>query len=278
MKFSNVVGLVTGFGLVCGLAIADPLPGSLIGPGGALLNVSVTVSSDPPNPEYPVSFGFGTGGGFAATVDGYNTIVWCVDSEEDISFPTSYQADLVALPTVGTNASYVQYGNVSSWSLAADYNTALFRYEVAAYLVSEYEGFPNGPSSSDLNDQELQTAAWEMMYNSSVSSSITFGDVQDGDGAFDTSDESQIATDISNAETCVLNDNAPGCSPFNPSDFAVLSGPVTSAGNLTSGGYQTYLVDLTPVPEPSSIVLLLGALSICAILSGRRSHRKGLRD
>src|SRR5579862_8579680 len=109
-SLAKVTVLMTGF---AGLALADAFPASLLAPNGVLTNQAVTVLTDPPNPKYPVSFAFGTGGGFAATVDGINTIVWCVDAEEDISFPTSYQADIVQLSTLVANSADVRYGSVT---------------------------------------------------------------------------------------------------------------------------------------------------------------------
>lgn len=283
MKLSptNALGLLMIFGLAS--AMADPIPDTVIGPGGALLNVQVNMQSS----KYPVSFQFsppgygtftGTGGGFAATVDGYSTIVWCVDSEEDISIPTSYQADLVRLSTVAANSNDVQYGNVtgSAWDLPwSGYNSALFRYEAAAYLVGQYEGFPKGPSSNDLTDQELQTAAWELIYNNSVTAGygITFSQIQTGGSTFSgstlTTFENQVSSDIANAENCVLNRST--CPSFNPDTWGVLSGPVDSSGNLNQHpGNQTYLVQLAPVPEPSSVGLFAGVLLICGLLLRRR--------
>lgn len=289
-RLTRVAGLAMVLGSVSGILMADPLPSGILGAGGTLLNTSVNMQSLP----YPVSFQFsttygnftGSGGGFAAKVDGFNTIVWCVDSEEDISLPTNYQADLVQLSTVAANSSDVRYGNVtgSAWNLnlgAAPYDTAAFRYEAAAYLVSQYQGFPNGPSSSDLVNQELQTAAWELLYNSSVTAGygITFSQIQTGGSTFNGSPaalaqfQSAVSADVADAVACVLNGST--CPGFHPGNWAVLSGPVNPSGALgVDRGNQTYLVQLAPVPEPSSLVLFGGVLLVCGFLLHRGVRAK----
>ena len=79
------VGLITSLGVFAGLANADPepLPGTVLNSSGVHIYTSVNVPAG--NPTYPVSFGFGSGGGFTTTIDSTNTVMWCVDAMEDIS-------------------------------------------------------------------------------------------------------------------------------------------------------------------------------------------------
>ncbi len=220
------VVLITLSFLSANVALADPqpLPSSVLNSSGVQLDTSVHVPSG--NPTYPVSFNFGSGGGFTATIDSTNTVMWCVDAEEAISPPTTYNADLVELSKVATDKSYVRYGNVSSsqWklSLSGD-NTPLQRYEMAAYLISQYPGLPAGPNPSNtLTDKELQTAIWEVMWNTSVSpaGSVTWSKIFNGGGALNTADENQVATYISQAQSFV--NNSANASFFN--NFAIVTG------------------------------------------------------
>lgn len=261
-------------GVFSGVAGANPtpLPSTVLNSSGYQLNTPVTVPSG--NPTYPVSFSFGSGGGFTSTIDSTNTIMWCVDAEEDISPPTTYNADLVKLSTISTNSSYTRYGSVSSsqWQLKlSGDNTALQRYEMAAYLISQYPGYPVGPSPSNtLTDQELQAAIWETMWNSSVTpqGGLTYSKVSNGGGTFNTADETAVSNYVSQAETFV--NNSANASFFN--NFAVVSGGVNSSGSLQSPGVQTYIVPLyspSAVPEPASIVLLGSLLAGVCVLTRR---------
>ena len=253
--------------LFTGLALADALPSNLIPSDGVLKDTFVQVGSPSVNPQYPVTFGFGTGGGFEATIHSVNTVLWCVDAEEDIWFPTKYYADIVSLPTVATNSSYVRYGGVSGadWqlNLGPSDNNALSRFEMAAYLVSQYGNFPNGPSPNDTTNREIQTAIWEITWNDSVitpGGGITFNTIKGG------APSGPVQTYITQAQACI--DHPASCA-FNPANYAVVSGPLTSvtSGDLASLGYQTYIVQLTP--EPASIALL-GVVGAWVFFARRR--------
>ncbi len=263
--------------LCTGLALADAFPASLLAPNGVLTDKAITVLSQPPNPVYPVKFAFGTGGGFEATVDGINTIVWCVDAEEDIKFPTSYHGDIVQLSTLVANSADVRYGSVTgaTWqnSLPGD-NDALARFEMAAYLVSQYGNFPSGPSSSNAMNQEIQTAIWEIMWNSSVNpqGGITYAKIAKApsgipQATFDAAINDPTTGYIALAKQCI--DNLATCA-FNPANYAVVSGAVKSSGALKPTGYQTYIVQLTP--EPASIALL-GVVGAWVFFARRRLRK-----
>ncbi len=288
--FARAASLLLAAGLWVGTASADPIPVGVFGGANVIANTPVTVKGAPPNPSYPVNFTFrsgggtftGTGGGFAATVDGINTLVWCVDSEEDISFPTSYHGDLVQLSAVASNPNYVRYGNLaaSAWSLGlgSPYDTPAARYFMAAYLVSQYEGMPNGPSADDMTDRALQTAAWELTFNNSVTPGfgLTFSQIQSGgvtySGANLTNFQNMVAGDISGAQACLINPSS--CASFDPANWAILSGDVDAGGNLRTPGYQTYMVRLSSVPEPSTLGLLVGVLCACGLAAWKKRRAR----
>lgn len=272
-KLIRACAVMGAFGLINATLWADDVPASVLNSNGLATNVSVNVLGWGPNPAYPVSFSFGIGGGFAATVDNYRTTVWCVDAQEDIFLPTTYSADLVSTTAVTANSNYVHYGNVtpSGWQmdLGAAYASAQTRFQMAAYLVGQYSNFPNGPAPNDLQNQEIQTAIWEIMWNGGTGApdGLTYSQIQAGPGT-STAVQNAVAGYISDAQNFVSNPLNAGY--FN--NFAIVSGNVDPSGNLTSPGYQTFLIQ---VPEPSTWFLLLAGLGLVA-LNRRRTYAKSL--
>ncbi|MGH9436546.1 MAG: PEP-CTERM sorting domain-containing protein [Terriglobia bacterium] len=283
-----IKGLYAGFiGLFvfAGIAAADlaPLPGSVLNSSGVQTNTTVSVLDG----TYPVGFNFGYGGGFTASIDAIDTVIWCVDAEEDITLPTHYQADLVQLSQIGSNTNDVRYGTVTSgWQLDLSGADAQQRYEMAAYLIDKYypgvsasAGTVAGPTQpANLMDQEIQTAIWELLWNSSVSpqGGITWPDIQSGSKTstplFNPTDMTAITGYINDAQTWVSAN--PTASLFD--NYAVVSGSLNSDGTLHSPGIQTYLVQLTPVPEPASVILL-ASLLVAAFALVRRTRTKRAR-
>lgn len=261
--------------MISSAARADALPNTILGSTGVLLDTSVTLNAS--NPTHGVYFSFpgglsGYGGGFGAVVDGYNTTVWCVDVEEDTNFGQSYHADVVSTANLtGTNLNDVKYGNVtgSGWamSLGANNDNATARYQMAAYLASHnYSNFPNGPANTPSN-ADVQLAIWEVMFNNSISNPNPSWSALLQAAA---PDSSNIASLIGAAETFV--DNPANASYFN--NFAIVSGNVVDQnGTLGTPGYQTYLVQLSPVPEPSSWLALFAGLALLS-LAKVRSRRQ----
>ncbi len=274
-RYSLCAGLVVSLGVFSVAAVADPVPlsSTVLNSNGVQIYTSVNVPAG--NPTYPVSFSFGSGGGFTATIDSTNTAMWCVDAEEDISPPTTYNADIVEVSQIGNNSSDVRFGNVGSsgWALnlGPGYDTPQERFEMATYLVNQYPGLPGGPTPSNTTtDQELQTAIWEIMWNNSVTSEsgITFSAIQN-----DGTNMSNVAADITAAQNFV-NAN-PNASLFN--NYAVISGGANANGSLITPGIQTYLVQLDAVPEPASVVLF-GSLVGGVLALTKRTRSKRVRN
>jgi hypothetical protein len=217
---------------------ATPIPLSAIG-----INKLVNVTGHP----YNVS----GGGGFSAIVDGHVTTVWCVDDQNNINPGSSsaiYRANVILIHAWpgGLNA-LVRKGTVTfpNWG-DGDNLTPLQRYQAAAWLVSQYSGFPNGPSNSGAGNTALQNAAWRMTHT--------------GAGA-----------PAANANyTAAVNfiDN-PMNAGYGFGKWAVISGVVNSAGVLsTSDTRQTFLVQVA-TPEPGTY-MMLGAGLIVVALAGRK--------
>ncbi len=195
------------------------------------------------------------------------------------SFPSSTPsaANVNLLTTSGFVTSQVRYGtasgntngiyNSSSNSFVYDVgltgaaDSALNRFRMAAYLVSQYSSFPGGPTSGGSTDDAIQRAIWKIMYNNTGTNSLnfTFSDVSSGAGSGNTW--------IDLARSFVLNAN--NSSFFN--NWAVVSWTVDSTGNLNAPNtpnYQTFLVQI--VPEPGFYGMLALGLSGLAVAIGRR--------
>lgn len=277
MRFAAGERLLLTTLLGAGLCLANtqPLSMSNFNSNGAQLDTQVQATGS--SVAYPVNFNFGSGGGFAATIDHTSTIMWCVDAQEDISLPKTYNADIVLLSQIPQNQNYVRYANVSSssWYLPLSNATAQQRFEMAAYLIkNDYPGFPNGPSSSSLQAQEVQTAIWKITWNGNTSESgITSSQIADGGGALSSSaDQQQVSDYVTAAETFVNTGGSALASLAN--SFAVISGPSDSLGKLSANGIQTYLVQVAP--EPGYVMSLAVMFGLLAVFASRR--KKALKQ
>jgi hypothetical protein len=104
------------------------------------------------------------GGRFSGDVGGDDTFFWCVDNENEIEVPTTYFANVTMLSdwSGGVNAE-VRKGTETHWvwSPSSVSLSALQRYQIAAYLISETNAYSNGTYSR--NDEKYQQAAWEIL-------------------------------------------------------------------------------------------------------------------
>ena len=189
--------------LAAGVALASPVPvpGSQLGTGLPVEVQTNPATSYPAYPSYPVSVsGVGVGGGFAGILNGVPTTFWCVDSQIYLNRGTnSYLANAVRLTDLnqGVWDGKTRYEDVSGYkgdsadgpgwilNLGDPFNSAEVRFRMAAWLVSQYSGFPAGPSVSDTRNQAIQRAIWRIMLNETetanqTNSSILSGDVSTG--------------------------------------------------------------------------------------------------
>lgn len=232
-------------GLLAALATvanATPIPFSALGTAK-----TVVVSSRP--------YLAGNGGGFAATIDGYATTVWCVDSQNFISpgQPSAiYLANVIALGpwALGQNV-LVQKGTNPAWSDGNTY-TPLQRYQAAAWLVEQYNNFPLGPNNT-AGDVSLQDAIWRMTHATG------------GGGTFPGVNADYIA-----AQTFLGTIPA---ATFGFTKWAVVSGVVDGNGNLDiENKRQTFLVQYDgAVPEPSTYASM--ALALAGVAVGLRRRK-----
>ena len=129
------------------VVLADPAP--ISNPNDIGLARSLVLIDTPAG-----SSQLGVGGGeFAGTINGDSTLFWCVDDQEEFTFGDSGYGNVTLLQNVGADASSVKYGNVTNggtptWTNTSDTfdsaalpSDATDRFAMAAYLVSEYNGF-----------------------------------------------------------------------------------------------------------------------------------------
>ena len=187
----------------------------------------------------------------------------CVDFDNEIYVGhTDYSAYLSTL-TAGSDLSHTRFGGNSSWHTitlndgdpndAADSATiddadALERYQMAAFLVTEYQM----NQGSNAYNNGIQGAIWDIL---DPSSSPLAPDYANADQALERAAE-WLANP--NADKSFL------------AGFLIVSDATMAwngAGKPLAGGFQEQLTMLTTVPEPRQVGWILMALfSICAFL------------
>ena len=209
------------------------------------------------------------GGGASATLDKSLSVeIFCVDFANDIIVPqNNYSANLTLLTSSGFTANTTRFGSNTSWrtvTIADDATDggaddaadsaiingadALGRYQMAAYLVSQY----NRPAASPANNG-IQTAIWQLLDPTSY---VVVSPTADPSAALE-----QAAvwynTTISSARDSYL------------ANYRIVSdSTMTACGPVLCGGFQE---QITVVPEPKYVGLLL--MGLFALVSLRL--RKG---
>jgi len=241
------------------LAAPAPLPNS-----PSYIGIDQTISLN----SYIAAAGAG-GGQFDGTVNSFETSFWCVDSQESFSFGNTGLADIVQLSNIPSVPSEVRYGNISTsntsatnhWTnnIGTGFDSAQTRYEMAAYLVSQYAGFSSTIGNTASNPKDtIQEAIWDLTNNNTVS-----------DAGINTTPINLASTDhttvgywINQAE---LNYNT-----VNLNQWAVVSWLANPDGSLAAGK-QTFLVQVAATPEPRFYgFLMLAMIGLCFLV--RRSQ------
>lgn len=264
MKFSLMILTLTTISAI--VAFADPAPitsSSDIGLARSL------VLSDTPAGSSQLGVG---GGEFAGTINGYSTLFWCVDDQEEFTFGDSGYGNVTLLNNVDASASSVKYGNVTNggtpgWTNTTDTfdSTALpsdaaSRFAMAAYLVSQYNGFVSNESGAIVADGSvdlaIQEAIWSLTNNTNVSGGFN---TISGNDADDTTDQYWV-------HQALLN-----YAGVNTADWAVVSWTTDSLGNLDlQDRKQTFLVQVAPTPEPSTYGFLAAAMIALFFVARRK--------
>jgi len=225
------------------------------------------------------NFDLGGGGGMSSTLNGINIETFCDNFANNINEPWTYQVDVSSI-TSTSDLSQTRFGNVTSWTTVGlgTSNTqttingasALARYQMAGYLIAQYE-IPDGATTSftlsngsSTNNDSIQQAIWDIL--DPTSSNYLLPNIGD-------------ATSIANA----LNFTATWYSGTSVGQrdallagFMVISDPaMASCGNGPSCGFQEQMfIDAPSVPEPrGQVLMIIGLLTVCWVARRRISNR-----
>ncbi|HLK18916.1 MAG TPA: PEP-CTERM sorting domain-containing protein [Bryobacteraceae bacterium] len=215
----------------------------------------------------------GVGGGeFAGTINGYSTLFWCVDDQEEFNFGDSGYGNVTLLSNVAANPTTVKFGGVTNggnphWTNTTDTfdsvalpSDAASRFEMAAYLVAQYNGFVSSEAGAVVAntpvDLAIQEAIWSLTNNTSISGGFN---TISGNDADNTTDQYWI-------HQALLN-----YAGVNTSDWAVVSWATDGLGNLDlQNRKQTFLVQVAPTPEPSTYGFLAAAMAGLVFFARRK--------
>lgn len=208
------------------------------------------------------------GGGAQATLNkSQNIEIFCVDYANDIYVPQqNYQAYVTGITSTNNDLAVTRFGEVTNFVTLNDQSslftlanvindaTNLERYQMAAYLVSQYN-LPAGNSSSN---NGIQQAIWDILDPNT-------GNLNTGNyGVYTSAADNALqsaASWISNTSTA--NINAYLANYRIVSDVTMYS----CGGGLMCGGFQE---QITVVPEPRHVALLLMGLLIVGAAVYRR--------
>ncbi len=207
------------------------------------------------------------GGQFAGTVayqnqsSPWSTSFWCIDDQESFGFGDQGYANVTLLKNVEANKAYVRFatigdlGDPNYWTntLGGTY-TAQQRFEMSAYLVSQYPPLQNNVNRFQVASA-IQKAIWAITNNSSLTGGYSvISPIGDS-----TTNGYWIDQAINNYNTVDLT------------HWAIVSWSLD--GNTMdplTPGRQTFLVQVTP--EPGFLgVLTLGMLGLFFFVPRRKS-------
>ncbi len=264
--YAGICLLLCGGPLLASFGPPGPIP---IADTGTHIAIQVGLAVAPYSSGTDGNMGYGagpSGGQFLGTVAGdpNYTGFWCVDDQLFFKPGTSNFANITVLSPGIDNNSKVRYSNVTNagspqWTnqtVNGDTlsSSATVRYEMAAWLISQYTGFDIQISTTNKpRSDAIQKAIWAILNNSSPTQQ------QAGFSAI-----GAIGTDTTAGywvhQAYVASTNGflgydKGLKAFDATKWAVVSWGVKADGTLDTGGYttsspalQTFLVEVVPEP------------------------------
>jgi len=226
----------------------------------------------------------GGGGGAEATIEpNQNIEIFCVDYANDIYVPTQGYSAYLTTVTSGSLLSNTRFGSVSNWTTvniggdstdSSTINTAtdLGRYQMAAYLVSQYnysagKNTPFGLGGSNTSNDGIQQAIWDILDPSGEN----FGQIASG---------SYTNTALEAAAQWYSGTGGNGSTSRDGflANFRIVSDATMGSctgSRLVNCGFQE---QMTVVPEPRHLVLMLVGLLLVGGVVFRKvqaAHRSG---
>lgn len=284
MTLKSYIRLITLLLAAAGWAAAYPSSGTLNLTGYSNFVGEVTIASAPNANEPTVS---GYGGEFGGNIANQYIDVFCVDFANDVSIPSSHAVNLTPIAAGTQLNTDTRFGSVTSggWRLVQDYlpagsstlstsvedtinnASALARYEMAAYLISNYTFFNAPPPQhsdayyGDSTNLGIQNAIWAILDPTSDLYLPPDSLSQSGD----------ITTWLTNAANWLPTANTEAGQQL-LSRFRIVSDvQIAGSSTPTQVGIQEFLT-ATPVPEPSFYVVLTAGLAVL-LLAARRKRR-----
>jgi hypothetical protein len=260
MKINNIYGAGLGFFLFAFSASASSVP------------------FDTVNYNFQLP---GGGGGATAKLNSVTVETFCDNFANDIGVPDNYAADVTTLSTTA-NLDETRFGEVAAgaWTTISLSGTGsivttddailngangLARYEMVAYLVSQYNVTAGATAAND----EIQEAIWTLMDPKAEGPALN-------------PDSINPTTDLEAAASWYATMNEPAnISSLNAflANYEIVSDPTMIFSNgLGYGGFQEQIVDpvhVASTPEPSgSIWMLAGLFGVAGFLVQRARARK----
>ena len=209
------------------------------------------------------------------------TNFWCIDAQEDFYWGDSGYANVTPLSSTSLNNNpQVRYSGVTNggtpgWTYGSAQglpSSVTARYEMAAWLVDQYQGFPDSIAGSP-TDNAIQLEVWDITNNSTTTPDLQYAPWGTADSAW-----------VNLALSC-YNTSTGSCSSYNAlntKSWAVVTWATDAEGNLTSQNRQTFLAQIEPpsttyqglTPEPGYYAAL--ALLVVSILGAVRGATGGI--
>jgi len=238
----------------------------------------IVSASASPVPLQVNSYNFqldGGGGGARATLNGVPVEIYCDDFVNEIRIPSTGSANVTQLSTTA-DLDLTRFGQVTSWTTitlsgnptdqtflnTGAGSTAEARYDMVAWLVSQYNIGQNANPTVNAANNQIQEAIWTLMDPAAYATDSPAISLIDPSGL------GQPTADLEAAANWYLGG---GATNSFLSHFEVVSDATMTPGNardgwVGSGGFQEQIV-FCPTPEPrGGIWMLIGLFGVGACL------------
>lgn len=262
-------------------------------PNSSFLGIdqSIFVPNNSPGTSNGYNYGsdLGLGGGeFAGVITNpsgatANVAFWCVDDQLFfVPGSSSSFGDIVPVANISATSAAanvdVRYGSLfsaggSGWTndLGSGNNNPLARYQMAAYLVTQFNPFDTSISNTPQN-LAIEEAIWAIT-NNNIGTAQQAGHSAIGPNTGNTSVGYWVNQAESNWQSFAASPTA--------QKFAVVSWGALPDGTLLNGPYntngamQTFLVELpnAPTPEPGFYGAMALGLSALVLVVNRRKNK-----